>query len=145
MNLQFTHPAWLLLLPPALGWTLWLAWRSDASLDPWRRWASTALRVGVVLLLVLGLAGLQFRRPQEGMNVFFLLDRSDSVPSPLQEESRAVANRLALGKRKDDRAGFLIFGADAALETEARETAQAEKIQAVVDGQRTDIAGAVRL
>ncbi len=145
MSIQFSHPQWLLLLVPALAWTFWLAWRSDASLTRWRRWASTSLRVLVVLLLVAAVAGLQWRRLQEGMNVFFVLDRSDSIPSGLQEEARERANRMARGKKPDDRAGFLIFGGDAALETEAREAAEAEKIQAVVDAERTDISAAIRL
>lgn len=143
--LQFSHPAWLWLLIPTLGWTVWLAYKTFASLTPWRRWVSTALRVVGVLLLVFSLAGLQWKRPQEGMNTFFLLDRSDSIPSSQQEESRAMANRWARDKAKEDRAGFLVFGADAALETEAREVAEAERIQAVIDGQRTDVAAAVRL
>ncbi len=145
MSFQFTHPYWLLLLLPALGWTLWLAWRSDASLAPWRRWVSTGLRVLLLALLVLGIAGFQWKRPQEGMNVFFLLDRSDSVPSAQQEQSREMANRWAKDKKEEDRAGFLIFGADAALETTVTEVAAAEKIQAVVGGERTDISGAIRL
>ena len=44
MSFQFTHPLWLWLLVPALAWTAWLAVRSDASLSPWRRWASALLR-----------------------------------------------------------------------------------------------------
>ncbi len=145
MSFQFTHPYWLLLFLPALGWTCWLAWRSDASLAPWRRWVSTGLRILLITLLVFGIAGFQWKRPQEGMNVFFLLDRSDSVPSAQQEEAREIANRWSQDKKEADRAGFLVFGADAALETTATEVAAAEKIQAVVGGERTDISGAIRL
>ncbi len=79
------------------------------------------------------------------MNAFFLLDRSDSIPNGQQEEARELANRWAKNKREQDKAGFLIFGSDAALETTATEVAGAEKIQAVVGGERTDIAGAVQL
>jgi len=145
MPFQFSHPYWLLLLPPALGWTLWLAWKSDASLSGWRRPAALVTRLIVVVALVLAIAGVQWRRPEDGMNVFFMLDRSDSVPSAQQEQSRDLANRWAKNKRDRDKAGFLIFGTDAALETTATSVAEAEKIQAVVGTERTDIAGAVRL
>lgn len=145
MPFQFTHPVWLLLLIPAVAWTVWLAWRSDASLTLWRRWASAGLRLVLVFFLVGAISGIQWRRPQEGMNVFFLLDRSDSVPSGQQESARALANRWAKAKREVDKAGFLIFGSDAALETTATSSADAEKIQAIVGGERTDIAGAIRL
>ena len=145
MPLQFTHPLWLLLLPPAVAGTVWLAWRSDASLTPWRRWVSAVLRLILLMMLIGAIAGVQWRRPQEGMNIFFLLDRSDSVPSGQQEAARALANRWAKEKREADKAGFLIFGTDAALETTATSVADAEKIQAVVGAERTDIAGAIRL
>ncbi|MEN9677066.1 MAG: hypothetical protein RIS76_2962, partial [Verrucomicrobiota bacterium] len=145
MPLQFTHPLWLLLLIPAVGWTVWLAWRSDASLTSWRRWVSAGLRLVLLILLVGAIAGAQWRRPQEGMNAFFLLDRSDSVPSGQQESARALANGWAKAKREVDKAGFLIFGTEAALETTATSAADAEKIQAVVGAERTDIAGAIRL
>lgn len=145
MNLQFTHPLWLLLLLPAAAWTGWLAWKSDASLTPWRRWVSSLLRFFILLLLVGAIAGIQWKRPQEGMNVFFVLDRSDSIPSGQQEQARDLANRWARNKQEADKAGFLVFGTDAALETTATAIAEAEKIQAVVNAERTDIGGAIRL
>ncbi|HAB17298.1 MAG TPA: VWA domain-containing protein, partial [Verrucomicrobiota bacterium] len=145
MFLQFTHPEWLVLLLPAVAWTVWLAWKSDASLTPWRRWASFGLRLLIVLMLGLSIAGVQWKRPQDGMNIFFMLDRSDSVPSSQQEQVRDLANRWAKNKDERDKGGFLIFGTDAALETTATSTADAEKIQAVVGTERTDIAGAIRL
>jgi uncharacterized membrane protein len=145
MNFQFSHPEWLLLLPIALGWTVWLLWKSDASLAGWRRWIAGGLRLLIVTLLVCAIAGTQWKRPQEGMNVFFLLDRSDSVPSGQQEQARSQANQWAKLKKERDKAGFLVFGTDASLETTATTVADAEKIQAVVDGDRTDIAGAIRL
>ncbi|HTI70370.1 MAG TPA: VWA domain-containing protein [Candidatus Limnocylindria bacterium] len=143
--IQFTQPLALLLLIPALAWTGWLAWRSDAFLTPWRRWTSTIIRLVVVLLLVAGVAGLQWKHPMEGMNIFFLLDRSDSVPPTQQEFARETANRWAKGKHKEDKAGFLVFGSEAALETEAATAADAEKIQAVVGTERTDLSAALRL
>ena len=145
MHFQFTHPIWLFLLIPAILWTLWLVWRTDVSLTPWRLWVSTVLRLGVLTLLILAVAGIQWKRPREGMNTFFILDRSDSVPSPQQEQAREFANEMAKGKKKEDKSGFLVFGSDSALETEARETSSADKIQAIVGGERTDIAGAIRL
>ena len=63
MNFQFTHPLWLLLLLPAAAWTGWLAWKSDASLTSWRRWASSGLRFVILLLLILAIAGIQCKRP----------------------------------------------------------------------------------
>ncbi|MFM1770435.1 MAG: hypothetical protein RJA22_2964 [Verrucomicrobiota bacterium] len=147
MNFQFTHPHWLLLLPVAWAWVLWLAWRSEVAVSAWRRRSATALRLGVVTLLALGVAGLQWRQPQEGMNVFFLLDRSDSVPASQQDAARRLVNRFAEGRRPGDRAGLLVFGSDAALESTASTQVDLRdtRVLAVVNPERTDIAGAIRL
>ena len=145
MNFQFTHPFWLLLLPAGLAWTLWLAWRSDAQLSRWRRHASTWLRVVVVCLIGLALGGLQRLVPREGMNVFYLLDRSDSVPSTIQQSALDYVNRSFTHKKPQDKAGVLVFGSEAALEFSPNPVVNLEKIHAVIQTERTDLAAAIRL
>ena len=68
MTFQFTHPLWLLALPVALGWVTWLAWKTDVQIQAWRRWLAYGLRTLVVSAVLLALAGLQWNKPQEGMN-----------------------------------------------------------------------------
>jgi uncharacterized membrane protein len=133
------------LLPVTAGATWWLGVRSDAMLGGWRRRLSTALRLLLVSGVVLALAGFRWRHPVEGMNTFFLLDRSDSLPASTQESARDQANRWATKAKPADKAGFLVFGSEAALESEATAGGASEKIQAVVPGERTDIASAIRL
>jgi uncharacterized membrane protein len=147
MNFQFTHPIWLLLLPFVWAWVVGLAWKTDVQLGPVRRWSALGLRLLVTLLLVLAIAGLQWKKPVEGMNVFFLLDRSDSIPSPQQEAARLLVNKFAAEKRKEDKVGLLVFGTEAAVEATAspRLDSKDTKVMAVVDTERTDIAGALRL
>lgn len=82
MNIQFTHSYYLLLLIPALAWVIWFAWKSDVQVSAWRRWVSLVIRTLVVLAVIFAICGLQWLLPIEGMNVFFVLDRSDSIPSP---------------------------------------------------------------
>lgn len=145
MNFQFTHPIWLLLLLPGLAWVVWFAVKSDVQISPWRRWTSGAIRVIVLLLLVGAIAGLQWLRPLEGMNVFYLLDRSDSVPSSQQDAARDYVNRSFKQKKESDKGGVLVFGTDAGLEFAPNPIVDLQKIQAVVGTERTDIAGAIRL
>ena len=145
MNLQFTHPLYLLALPPALAWVIWLAWKSDVQIGAWRRWTALTLRIVIVVALGLAIAGIQWLRPQEGMNVFFLLDRSDSIPSPQQEAALKYVNLSSADKKKVDAAGVLVFGSESALESSANAAVNLLKIQAVVGTERTDIAGAIRL
>ena len=49
--------------------------------------------------LILGIAGLQWKRPLEGVNVFFLLDRSESIPSAQQEAAVKYVTRAARLRR----------------------------------------------
>src|SRR5438552_12496321 len=145
MPFQFTHPHYLILLPLAWAWIVWLAWKSDVQITRWRRWLALGVRLVVVLAVVLAIAGLQWLRPMQGMNVFFLLDRSDSIPSPQQEGARKYVNDASERRKKEDKAGVLVFGTDAALEMTANEKIDLQKITAVVGPERTDIASAIRL
>ena len=147
MNFQFTSLMWLWALPLAVGWAIWLAWTSDVQISPVRRWMSLAVRLLVILAISLALAGLQWLRPVEGMNVFFVLDRSDSVPSAQQEVAREYVNRTFEHRRAKgiDQAGVLVFGSDASIESTVSPFIDVEKIHAVVGTERTDLAGAIRL
>ena len=145
MNFQFTHPYYLLLLAPALAWVIWFAWKTDVQVSPWRRWTALVIRVVVLIVLVFAIAGFQWLRPVEGMNVFFALDRSDSVPSPQQESAREYVNRISKEKKKVDKAGVIVFGAEASIESSPNAAVDVPKIQAVVGTERTDLAAAIRL
>src|SRR5205809_7355385 len=145
MNFQFTNPVWLLLLVPAVPWTVWLTWKSDVQISAWRRWTAFALRFIIVFALALAIAGLQWKRPQEGMNVFFLLDRSDSIPPEQQEAARHYLSKAAAMKKPIDKAGVLAFGTDAAIDTSPNEKVGHRTLQAVVGSERTEIASAIRL
>jgi uncharacterized membrane protein len=145
MSFQFTHPIWLLAALPALGWVFWLAWKTDVQLGAGRRWLALGLRMLVTLAMVLALAGAQWRWPVEGLNVFFVLDRSDSIPSAQQDSARALVNRLAAQKKTTDRAGVIVFGTDASIDRLPNRAIDLQKIEAVVDTQRSDLAAAIRL
>jgi Ca-activated chloride channel family protein len=145
MNFQFTHPHFLWLLIPALAWVVWLTLKSDVHVAAWRKWTAFAIRTIVLLALIFAVAGLQWLRPLEGMNVFFLIDRSDSIPSTQQEGVRNFINRVAQAKEKPDKAGVLVFGTEAAIESSANPIVDVQKINAVVGSERTDLASAIRL
>jgi uncharacterized membrane protein len=145
MNFQFTHPYYLLPLAPALAWVIWFAWKTDVQVSPWRRWTALGIRIVVLTALVFAMAGLQWLRSVEGMNVFFALDRSDSIPSPQQEAAREYVNRICKEKKKEDKAGVIVFGAEASIESSHNAAVALEKVQAVVGTERTDLAAAIRL
>ena len=110
---------------------------------PWR-WTAMGLRTIVCLTLIFAIAGVQWLLPVEGMNVFFVLDRSDSVPSAQQDAAKSLVNKMAEQKKKDDKAGVIIFGTDASIDRMPNEAISLEG-RTVVDSQRTDMASAIRL
>src|SRR5438034_11517650 len=114
----------------------WWMWKSDVQIGAWRRWAALALRLIIVLCTIAAIAGLQWLRPLEGMNVFFVLDRSDSIPSEQQEWAREYANQAARMKKKEDKAGVLVFGTDAGIEMNLGLLMDLKKVQAVVVTER---------
>ena len=132
MNFQFTHPLYLLLLVPALGWVLWFALKTDVQIGSGRRWIALGIRIIVVLLLVFAIAGLQWRRPLDGMNLFFVLDRSDSVPSQQQEAAENLMYKMAGQKKAVDQAGVIVFGSEAAIDRMPGLAIAKQKIEAVV-------------
>src|SRR6267378_4502004 len=79
------------------------------------------------------------------MNVFFVLDRSDSIPSPQQEAAKNYVNKSSKQKRNVDKAGVIVFGSEASIESSPNAAVDLEKIQAVVGTERTDLAAAIRL
>jgi len=143
--MQFTHPIYLLLALPALAWVFWLGLKTEAQLSRWRKWMALTIRVVVTVLIVFALAGFQWLRPVEGMNVFFLLDRSQSIPSEQQEAARNLVNRMSDRKERVDRAGVIVFGTDASIDRLPNVAIKLDKIEAVVDTERTDLAAAIRL
>lgn len=145
MRIAFTHPEWLWLLPPALAWVVWLAIKSDNSVHSWRRWIACGLRVVVTTLIVCAIAGLQWLKLMEGLNVFFLLDRSDSVPSQQQQAALDWVADAVKKKPAGDRAGMVVFGGEARIESTPQSTLRADRISAVVSGDRSDIGAAIRL
>jgi uncharacterized membrane protein len=145
MNFQFTHPYYLLAAIPALAWVIWFAWKSDVQVSAWRRWTALAIRVLVLLAIVFAIAGLQWLLPVEGMNVFFVLDRSESIPSPQQEFAREYVNNATKQMKGVDKAGVIVFGSEAGIESSPNSAVDVQKIQAVVGTERTDLAAAIRL
>lgn len=142
---QFTHPIWLLALPPAIWWVLWLFHKSDVHLSPFRRWATLCIRLITLCLVILALAGLQWKKPVEGMNVYFLLDRSESVPDLEKENALARLRVYSTLKETSDKAGVIVFGSQASIESTVSPLFNPKEIYAVLDEDGTDLASAIRL
>jgi hypothetical protein len=99
--MSFTTPAALLLLAalPLVAWLVWPAGsrRSGRRPRPRSGWVGLVLRLLILALLVLSLAGAQLARAVDDLAVVFLVDGSDSM----SRESAAAAEafvREAVGR-----------------------------------------------
>src|SRR5215472_10326097 len=128
-HFQFTHPYYLLLAIPTLAWVIWFAWKSDVQVSSWRRWIALTIRLVVLAALLCAIAGLQWLLPIEGMNVFFVLDRSDSIPTPQQDMARDYVNTISKQKHKPDKSGVIVFGSEASIESSPNSMIDLQKIQ----------------
>ncbi|NQT19515.1 MAG: VWA domain-containing protein, partial [Planctomycetes bacterium] len=148
MPFRFGTPAalMLLLLLPAL---FIIARRSLAGLPTFRRRLALALRTALLLILIFALADMQWVKFGKDLTVFFILDQSRSIPPGSRNEAITYVNNAVKRAREHDRAGLILFGSDAGLEKFPQSISSGKawfrKSSLVLNRERTDLAGAVRL
>jgi hypothetical protein len=146
---NFTTPLALLLLL-TLPYFFWLGRPRRApngrySTRNWREWVSLGLRIFIMLLLVLSLAGSQLVRAADELAVVFLVDASDSI-SPAQAETAETYIRTALETMTpNDQAAVILFGSNALGERPMSGLAELAPVSSVPQALQTDVAEAIRL
>ena len=164
-GLEPTQPWWLLLLV-FVPVVIWLSYRSLAGLGPVRRWLAIGLRCALIVLLTLALAEVRIRHQSENVTVFFVVDRSFSIPAEYDSAPSSETTRVdrrwervekfineAVRQRgpdhKADRAGLILFGRRPRLELPASNAPsfnfRFKDAASAVDGNYTDIAAAMKL
>ncbi|HEX3869863.1 MAG TPA: VWA domain-containing protein, partial [Pirellulales bacterium] len=146
-GIAFDSPWWLALLAliPALWW---LGLRSLAGLGAWRRIAVILLRSGVLALLVLAAAELQWLQASKRLTVIYLLDQSKSIAEPQRQAMLRYVNAEVTRHRHDeDRAGVIVFGREPVVEIPPydAEVALGLQTESLVNADHTNLAGAVKL
>ncbi|MFQ5409724.1 MAG: VWA domain-containing protein, partial [Anaerolineales bacterium] len=123
---------------------VWLGWPRRGP-GRMRDVASLALRMGIFLALVLGLAGLEVVRAADALAVVFVVDASDSVPANAQREAAAWVQQAMEGMRPDDQAAVVLFGGEALVERPMRPSRELAAFTSVPSSINTDLAEAIRL
>lgn len=137
-----------LLLLGLLPLLWWLSYRSLSGLGKWRRWLALGLRSLVLLILVLALADMQFRKKNDRLTVVYLLDQSLSIPEEHREAMVRFVNASIRTHRRDreqDRAGVVVFGRDAEVELPPVDfNYEMPRVESVVNRDYTNLAGALQ-
>jgi Ca-activated chloride channel homolog len=149
MRIEFTNPLafLLLLLVPA---AIYLARHSLANLSRKRAIWSTGVRLTILLLLVLAIAGLRIRTTARDLALIFLVDVSASVAPDQQKEVINFINNEARRAAPRDYIGVIAFGRDASVEVaptrkEILGDWQLSEISSAPARDYTNIAGALKL
>jgi uncharacterized membrane protein len=144
--IEFLRPWALALLGLHLPLYLW--WRGSlADLPRERRLASLLVRMGILTLVVLALAGLRRVAPSDRLTVVFCVDRSLSAAPESQAWAEDYINRATARAGPGDSFAVVVFGRDAVVERAAapRRPGETVRLRSVVDRQGTDLAAALRL
>jgi len=147
-DFTFDSPAYLgLLVLLPLMW--WIGYRSLSGLGQWRRLTALSLRSLVLLIIVLALADMQFRRRSDQLTVIYLLDQSLSIPV---DQRRAMVDYVnaSIDQHHDealnDRYAVIVFGRDAAVEIPLVNVniPLSRQIETMLDPEYTDLALAIQ-
>ena len=163
MPFRFDHPAYLALLLLAAP-VAWWGWRTLNTLEPLRRGVAVGLRVLVLTLLVLVLAGVQTRREHDDLTVVAVVDQSPSIrifgaadaftPDPSRAAAagptavqRSVRDYLARAgeddRRPDDRFAMVVYDERATLLKRAGPDVRVDDAPEVAVREGTDTARAI--
>lgn len=141
--MRFTTPLALVLLL-LLPYIIWLG-RPEKSTARWRDWASLTLRLLIILLLILALAGTQLVSASNELAIVFLVDASDSINREQSQQTEQFLQRAMEKMGPNDQAAVVVFGANALVERPMSALADLAPITSIPERLHTDIAEAIRL
>ncbi|GAB4574473.1 MAG: VWA domain-containing protein [Anaerolineae bacterium] len=141
--MTFTNPIALILLVllplvAVMGWPrLAFRRRRDA--------ASLALRLVIVLLIVLSLAGLSVTRAADRLAVVFLVDVSDSMDAAAKEAALDYVREAMAASAPEDQTAVILFGGNALVERPMLPGTELGAVGSSPSTLNTDLAEAIRL
>ncbi|HLV36922.1 MAG TPA: VWA domain-containing protein, partial [Spirillospora sp.] len=140
--MSFTYPPALVLLL-AIPFVIYLGWPRQR-FRRLRDSISTMLRVVIVTLLVLALAGVQISQSANRLAVIFLIDVSDSLGIEVQEAQLDYVREAMQSMGPDDLAGVVVFGAEPRTERAVSAVREFATLQSQPNTGNTNIAAAIR-
>lgn len=144
MGLAFEFWWALALLPFCLLAVWWIDRRYAPRARSLKRRVTLGARMALVAVLVLAVAGPSLLWTSASVSRWVLLDASDSA-APTRGQAEALVSDALSELPKGQRAGVIAFGADAMVETPLSEAPTFSGLHTRVNGQRTDLDGALRL
>ncbi len=100
----------------------------------------------MLLCIIFALSKVEWRKTSRDLAVFYLVDRSESIPSNLQTSQVELIETLSEKATTKDQSGVIVFGQRPSMETSPVPGFDFEGVlRSTVPEERTDIAAAMRL
>lgn len=141
--MSFTTPLALLLLA-TIPYFFWLG-RPRVPIRRWRAWSSLGLRLLIIMLLTLSLAGTQMVRAADELAVVFLIDASDSMNAAQAAAAETFVRDAITTMTMTDQAAVIVFGANALVERPMSGLAELAPVTSAPQSLHTNLAEAIRL
>lgn len=149
MQLEFARPWALVLLPVCAGIIILISildarrFHGKRPRGKSRRYGEIALRIAVISLTVLAIAGVSIRRTSNVTTTVFLVDVSDSARGISAEEIDFVRSAISKMPQKNQ-AGIVVFGGDAKVEQFVSDKKAFTDVQSKVIATATNLQQAVQ-
>ncbi len=145
MPVQFTFPLALILLPIALIYFVRLHALTVTDMSGTRKVISLVLRLVLITLLILVLAGAKFVRKGESLAVMFVVDASKSVRTDQRKAIEDYLRDAAKGMKTVDKAGLITFGRDPHTQSSPGQPLDPTRLNDPGDLSASDLSNALRL
>ncbi len=143
MGISFSQPLFLLLFV-LVAYFVYLWKISPKAFTPWQQKVFLGMRVLLITLLILSLAGLQFNFRHKEKSVVYLADRSASLQDKNKEISEWISKSLATLPANMG-AGVVSLGKKPMVEYPVDSQPDFKGLQVVLDPNYTDLAAGLRL
>ena len=120
-TVRFSH-RWVFFLVGLAPWVWWLHHQGYHGLGRVRGLLALALRLILLGLFLMTLAGPRAVRENDDLALIYALDLSDSMSRPVQDEAIRYILETAGSKSEEDSVGLVLFGSDAAVELPPRQS-----------------------
>lgn len=142
MGISFNHP-WILILLPLVLFPVYL-WFRDTWMEKPRRIVITSLRVVLLTLIILALAGIKVNYEIQDQNVVFVVDISASCEKG-KEIAEQFIKEAVKNKDADDNAGVVVYGDNARIEQSISSDFKPYQIESLVERNYSNLQEGLKL
>ncbi|MBI4641570.1 MAG: VWA domain-containing protein, partial [Candidatus Tectomicrobia bacterium] len=145
ISFRFVDLYYLALLVILVPCILYFLKKISLTFSGTRKIIALSLRLLIIALLTLGLAGFSTPQPTKHLNLIFCLDLSKSISESARSQALKFIEEASEAAGVNDTIGLVIFGSEASLEISPQPRVKIREISSQIGTDATDIAKALEL